>query len=59
MPWHRRFVSLYENAMRDECDYEGAMPYVATLLLATIKLIISLQILGLDPGRRRVVRSFS
>jgi len=27
LPWHRRFVSLYENALRDECDYKGATPY--------------------------------
>ncbi|KAF8802289.1 tyrosinase [Phlegmacium glaucopus] len=27
LPWHRSFVRLYENALRDECDYEGATPY--------------------------------
>ena len=52
-------MSLYENALRDECDYEGATPYVATLVVITNKLTISLQILGLDTGRGSSVRPFS
>ena len=25
--WHRYFVSVYENALRNECGYTGAQPY--------------------------------
>ncbi|KAI0014687.1 hypothetical protein F4780DRAFT_767260 [Xylariomycetidae sp. FL0641] len=27
LPWHRYFVHLYETALRDDCGYEGVMPY--------------------------------
>ncbi|KAF8990052.1 tyrosinase [Cyathus striatus] len=27
LPWHRRFVGLYETALREECGYTGAQPY--------------------------------
>ncbi|KIJ40932.1 hypothetical protein M422DRAFT_780581 [Sphaerobolus stellatus SS14] len=26
-PWHRWYVSTYEKALRNECDYKGAQPY--------------------------------
>ncbi|KAF2259428.1 Di-copper centre-containing protein [Lojkania enalia] len=26
-PWHRHFVWLYEQALREECGYKGAQPY--------------------------------
>ena len=35
LPWHRHFVRLYKNTLRDDfnkCDYQGAMPYVVALL---------------------------
>jgi len=28
LPWHRVFVSLYEKALRTECGYTGAQPWV-------------------------------
>lgn len=27
LPWHRYFTSVYENALRNECNYTGAQPY--------------------------------
>ena len=27
LPYHRRFVWLYERALRTECNYAGAQPY--------------------------------
>ncbi|EAU93528.2 tyrosinase central domain-containing protein [Coprinopsis cinerea okayama7 len=27
LPWHRHFVTLYTNALRDECGYRGPTPY--------------------------------
>ncbi|EAU86324.1 hypothetical protein CC1G_08048 [Coprinopsis cinerea okayama7 len=27
LPWHRHFVTLYNNALRDECGYKGPAPY--------------------------------
>ncbi|KAH9266571.1 hypothetical protein BASA84_001058 [Batrachochytrium salamandrivorans] len=30
LPWHRAFLSAYENALRDECGYPGALPMVST-----------------------------
>lgn len=27
LAWHRNFVLLYENALRDECGYKGYQPY--------------------------------
>ncbi|KAH6569860.1 hypothetical protein BASA50_003602 [Batrachochytrium salamandrivorans] len=27
LPWHRAFLSAYENALRDECGYPGALPF--------------------------------
>ncbi|KAF8905207.1 tyrosinase [Gymnopilus junonius] len=27
LPWHRRFVSIYETTLRTECDYKGSIPY--------------------------------
>ncbi|KAI6383326.1 hypothetical protein MCOR25_000246 [Pyricularia grisea] len=27
LPWHRRFVNVYETALRDECGYRGPMPW--------------------------------
>ncbi|KAF8155707.1 tyrosinase [Crassisporium funariophilum] len=27
LPWHRRFLQIYETALRDECGYTGANPY--------------------------------
>ena len=60
MPWHRRFLSLYENALREECGYEGATPYVTTIALkAIINIFIFLQILGLDAGYRQFVSPFT
>ncbi|KAJ1334715.1 hypothetical protein BSLG_007870 [Batrachochytrium salamandrivorans] len=26
LPWHRSFLNSYENALRDECGYPGALP---------------------------------
>ncbi|PPQ71451.1 hypothetical protein CVT24_011963 [Panaeolus cyanescens] len=26
-PWHRRFLSMYETMLRDECGFRGAIPY--------------------------------
>src|SRR6266545_3137823 len=28
LPWHRHFMKAYENALRNECGYKGAQPYV-------------------------------
>ncbi|KAJ8462778.1 hypothetical protein ONZ45_g17812 [Pleurotus djamor] len=27
LPWHRRFLNVYETALREECGYNGAQPY--------------------------------
>ncbi|TFK33812.1 hypothetical protein BDQ12DRAFT_669943 [Crucibulum laeve] len=27
LPWHRRFVQVYETALREECGYQGSQPY--------------------------------
>ncbi|TLS31353.1 hypothetical protein PpBr36_02685 [Pyricularia pennisetigena] len=27
LPWHRRFVNVYETVLRDECGYRGPMPW--------------------------------
>ncbi|KAH9266572.1 hypothetical protein BASA84_001059 [Batrachochytrium salamandrivorans] len=27
LPWHRSFLNSYENALRDECGYPGALPF--------------------------------
>ncbi|KAG2024173.1 tyrosinase central domain-containing protein [Coprinopsis cinerea AmutBmut pab1-1] len=27
LPWHRHFVTLYTNALREECGYRGPTPY--------------------------------
>ncbi|KAJ3515550.1 hypothetical protein NLJ89_g1689 [Agrocybe chaxingu] len=27
LPWHRRYVQLYDRAMRKDCGYKGATPY--------------------------------
>jgi hypothetical protein len=27
LPWHRQFLSIFENLLRDECGYEGSIPY--------------------------------
>ncbi|KAF3387274.1 hypothetical protein F1880_001207 [Penicillium rolfsii] len=27
LPWHRHFLWLFENALRDECGYNGYLPY--------------------------------
>ncbi|KAA8893710.1 hypothetical protein FN846DRAFT_913731 [Sphaerosporella brunnea] len=27
LPWHRYFLWTWENALRKQCDYEGAIPY--------------------------------
>jgi tyrosinase len=27
LPWHRYFVALHGNILRDECDYTGPLPY--------------------------------
>ncbi|CAK1367117.1 hypothetical protein CB0940_10441 [Cercospora beticola] len=27
LPWHRYFLSLYETALRQQCSYEGLVPY--------------------------------
>jgi tyrosinase len=27
LPWHRIFISEFENALREECGYEGMLPY--------------------------------
>jgi tyrosinase len=26
LPWHRRFLWVYEQALRNECGYRGAQP---------------------------------
>jgi len=35
LPWHRLFIKSYENALRNECGYQGAQPYVVFPLLVT------------------------
>ncbi|KAK1963248.1 Di-copper centre-containing protein, partial [Colletotrichum sublineola] len=27
LPWHRRFISVYEKYLREKCSYTGALPY--------------------------------
>ncbi|KAK1993426.1 Di-copper centre-containing protein, partial [Colletotrichum falcatum] len=27
LPWHRRFISIYEKYLREKCSYTGALPY--------------------------------
>ncbi|KAF7184948.1 Tyrosinase P [Pseudocercospora fuligena] len=27
LPWHRYYLSVYERALREECNYAGAVPY--------------------------------
>ncbi|KAF7358946.1 Tyrosinase central domain-containing protein [Mycena sanguinolenta] len=27
LPWHRRFLNVYETALRNECGFKGALPY--------------------------------
>ncbi|KAJ7597583.1 monooxygenase [Mycena floridula] len=27
LPWHRRYIQVYENALRHECGFKGASPY--------------------------------
>ncbi|KAF8802803.1 Di-copper centre-containing protein [Phlegmacium glaucopus] len=27
LPWHRRFLHIYEGVLRNECGYKGAQPY--------------------------------
>ena len=27
LPWHRYFIHLYEQALRNECGFEGQIPY--------------------------------
>ncbi|KAF9558272.1 Di-copper centre-containing protein [Agrocybe pediades] len=27
LPWHRRFVKIYETTLRNDCGYRGAIPY--------------------------------
>ncbi|KAJ7217120.1 tyrosinase [Mycena pura] len=27
LPWHRRFLNVYETALREECAFTGALPY--------------------------------
>ncbi|KAK2041382.1 Di-copper centre-containing protein [Colletotrichum somersetense] len=27
LPWHRRFISVYETYLKDKCSYAGALPY--------------------------------
>lgn len=27
--WHRRFISVYEQYLKDKCSYTGALPYVS------------------------------
>ncbi|KAJ5141197.1 N-acetyl-6-hydroxytryptophan oxidase ivoB [Penicillium atrosanguineum] len=27
LPWHRRFIWLWERALREECGYQGYLPY--------------------------------
>lgn len=27
LPWHRYFILLYENSLRENCNYTGALPY--------------------------------
>ena len=29
LPWHRLFNHAYEQALRNECGYKGAQPYVS------------------------------
>lgn len=28
LPWHRRFLKVYETTLRNECNYTGAQPFV-------------------------------
>ncbi|KAJ6491893.1 tyrosinase [Mycena sanguinolenta] len=28
LAWHRRFLNVYETALRDECGFNGALPFV-------------------------------
>lgn len=28
LPWHRYFIHVYENALREECAYSGHLTYV-------------------------------
>ncbi|KAK3995262.1 putative tyrosinase [Cladorrhinum sp. PSN332] len=32
LPWHRGFLQEFEDALRDECDWTGGLPYWNTLL---------------------------
>jgi len=34
LPWHRLFVHAWEKALRDECGYTGAQPYVCFIWLS-------------------------
>ncbi|KAK1570066.1 uncharacterized protein LY79DRAFT_642954 [Colletotrichum navitas] len=27
LPWHRRFIFIYEKYLQDKCSYKGALPY--------------------------------
>ncbi|KAJ7267324.1 tyrosinase [Mycena rebaudengoi] len=27
LPWHRRFLNVYESALREECKFQGFIPY--------------------------------
>ncbi|KAK1979541.1 hypothetical protein LZ30DRAFT_751360 [Colletotrichum cereale] len=27
LPWHRRFISIYEKYLQDKCSYTGTLPY--------------------------------
>lgn len=38
LPWHRYFVRLYEQALRTECGYGGANPYVSSIPLILLCL---------------------
>ncbi|KAM0135572.1 hypothetical protein ACHAO1_005121 [Botrytis cinerea] len=27
LPWHRYYIQIYENALKDDCSYTGTLPY--------------------------------
>ncbi|KAL2801047.1 tyrosinase central domain protein [Aspergillus keveii] len=36
LPWHRHYIHLWEVALRDECGYEGGVPYWDWTLTPTL-----------------------
>ena len=49
LPWHRRFIIVFESVLRDECNYTGTIPYVfMNHIVLVIHSRLFKQILGLD-----------